>query len=430
MTLGWPLATCFMLLVAASMGELCSAIPTSGAMYHWALALGTPWWAWFAAWCNLVGLMSALAGINYSCAQFILPFLGLPATPLQLFLMFAFITVNQALLNHYGLALVAKLNDLSVAVHIIGVLAITGAILLWARLAPAAFLLEGVNSNGRSPYWWAFLLGLLQAQWTYTGFDASAHMAEETEDPRRRAPWGIVLSVGVSGAAGYVLLLALTLSIGDMGAVLSAKDAGGNPVPAAIAVMQQALNPGYGAAMGALASMAMWFCGLGCIASASRTLYSLARDGGTPAANLLRGVNAGHGTPGAAIWGIAIASILLMIWTGAIPVITSLSTISIYVAYGIPIVLAVRARSHGVNWSRLAVWSLGRWGRLVNLVSIGYTIFICVVLVMPPNQFAGVTFAGVSAGLYLLWRLRVRRQFEAAEGGRFRSAIQQEIAET
>ena len=70
-----------------------------------------------------------------------------------------------------------------------------------------------MNSNGRSPYWWAFVLGLLQAQWTYTGFDASAHMAEETHDPRRRAPWGIVLSVAVSGVAGYFLLLALTLAI-------------------------------------------------------------------------------------------------------------------------------------------------------------------------------------------------------------------------
>ena len=55
-------------------------------------------------------------------------------------------------------------------------------------------------------YWWAFALGLLQAQWTYTGFDASAHMAEETEDPRRHAPWGVVLSVAVSGIAGYVLI--------------------------------------------------------------------------------------------------------------------------------------------------------------------------------------------------------------------------------
>src|SRR5712671_3859843 len=74
MTLGWPVATVFMLLVAASMAELCSAYPTSGAMYHWASALGGAGIGWFVAWFNILGVIATLAGINYSCAQFILPF--------------------------------------------------------------------------------------------------------------------------------------------------------------------------------------------------------------------------------------------------------------------------------------------------------------------------------------------------------------------
>ena len=96
-----------------------------------------------------------------------------------------------------------------------------------------------MNSNGRSLYWWAFVLGLLQAQWTYTGFDASAHMAEETEDPRRHAPWGIVLSVAVSGVVGYLLLISLTLAIRTIPGVLAAKDADGNAIPAVIAILGQ-----------------------------------------------------------------------------------------------------------------------------------------------------------------------------------------------
>src|SRR5215467_6013736 len=126
MSLGWPLATVFTLTVAASMAELCSAYPTSGAMYHWAADLGSPTWGWFVAWCNIFGLIAAQAGINYSCAQFILPFLGFPATPRNLYLMLAFILLNQALLNQYSVKLVAWLNDGSVAVHIIGVLIIVG----------------------------------------------------------------------------------------------------------------------------------------------------------------------------------------------------------------------------------------------------------------------------------------------------------------
>ncbi|HEU0119238.1 MAG TPA: amino acid permease [Bryobacteraceae bacterium] len=415
MTLGWPVATLFTLTIAASMAELCSAYPTSGAMYHWAAALGNSGIGWYVAWLNIIGLVAAQAGINYSCAQFILPILGIPATPLHVFLMFAFTLVVQGVLNHVGVGLVAKLNDVSVVVHMIGVALIVGGILWLAPTQPAAFLLEAVNSNGRSPYAWAFLLGMLQAQWTYTGFDASAHMAEETADPRRTAPWGIVLSVGVAGLTGYVLILALTLGISSITEILGAKDAGGNPVPAAIAVLQTALGAKLGNAMAALASMAMWFCGLSCVTSASRAVYSLARDNGMPFSGLFKKVNPRYGTPGPAIWAIVGASLAAMAWTGIVPIVTSLSTVALYLAYIIPVVLGLRARRAGGDWTGMAVWRLGRWGRLINIVAILYGAAACVILTMPPNELAGQTLLGVLAILTVLYLGFARRTFRGPE---------------
>src|SRR5687767_7171661 len=140
MTLGWPLATLFVLTVAASMAELCSAYPTSGAMYHWAADLGGLAWGWYVAWFNIFGLIAAQAGINYSCAQFILPFFGIPASTSNLYLMFAFIMINQGLLNHFGVRLVSRLNDASVVVHIAGVIAIVAALFWLAPLKPPSFL--------------------------------------------------------------------------------------------------------------------------------------------------------------------------------------------------------------------------------------------------------------------------------------------------
>ncbi len=418
MTLGWPLASVATLAIAASMAELCSAYPTSGAMYHWAADLGGPWWGWLVAWLNIFGLIAAQAGINYSCAQFILPFLRIPATPRNLFLMFAFILMNQGLLNHYGVRLVAILNDISVTVHIAGVIAIVAAVFWLAPRQPPEFLLHAANSNGRSPYWWAFLLGLLQAHWTYTGFDGSAHLAEETEDPRRRAPWGIVLSVLLAGAVGYLLLIALTLAVRDIPAVLSAKDAQGNAVPAAIAIFDLALGTRFGNAMAGLASMAMWFCGLSCITSASRAVYSLARDRGTPASGLLRGVNRKRGTPGPAIWLIVAMSLAAMLWTGAVPVVTSLSTVALYIAYIVPVALALRARKASPAWPSMAPWSLGRYGGTINAFAIGYTIVICVVLVMPPNQLAGYTLAGLLALLALMYVFAARHEYTGPDWSR------------
>lgn len=418
MTLGWPLATVFTLTVAASMAELCSAYPTSGAMYHWAADLGGPAWGWFVAWFNIVGLIAALAGINYSCAQFILPFLGLTASALNLLSMFAFILVTQGALNHWGVKLVAGLNDVSVAVHILGVAVVVAALFWFAPKQPVAFLFQGTNSNGHAPYWWAFALGLLQAQWTYTGFDASAHMAEETADPRRHAPWGIVLSVAVSGVAGYLLILALTLAIQSLPDVLGAVDADGNAVPSVIAILQSALGAKFGNGVSALASMAMWFCGLSVITSTSRTIYSLARDHGTPFSGWLRRVNANHGTPGAAIWVTVAAAFAAMVWSGAVPVVTSLSTVALYVAYGVPIALAYRARRRGQRWADDAPWSLGKAGSAINGVAIVFSLFVCAILVMPPNELAGKTLAGLTVLLCALYWAAARHRYEGPDWAR------------
>src|SRR5437868_3694364 len=79
MAIGWPLVSVFTLAVALSMGELASSIPTSGAMYHWACRLGGAGWGWFTAWFNIIGQLAALAGIDYGCALFVAPLIGLPA---------------------------------------------------------------------------------------------------------------------------------------------------------------------------------------------------------------------------------------------------------------------------------------------------------------------------------------------------------------
>jgi amino acid transporter len=410
MSLGWPLATVFTLLLAASMAELCSAYPTSGAMYHWAAALGGRGAGWFVASLNIVGLIAALAGINFSAAQFVLPFLGISPSSSHIFLMFAFTLVMHGLINHFGVRLVALLNNTSVVIHIIGVFAIAGILFWFAPRQPVSFLANATDSSGQ-PYAWAFLLGLLQAHWTYTGFDGSAHMAEETRDPRRVAPWGMVIAVGVSGVVGYILLLAITLAIRSVPAVLEAHDAQGNAVPAAIAILETGLGYRFGNALAAIASMAMWFCGLSCVTSASRAIYSLARDHGTPFAAIMQQVSAEHGTPVAAIWATVIASLAAMVWTGAVPIVTSLSTVALYLAYVIPVALGLRARLRGSDWPALAKWTLGSWGAALNGIALVYTLIICIVLMMPPNQLAAETLAGVLATLTLIYVLEVRRKY-------------------
>jgi amino acid transporter len=406
MSLGWPLATLGTLMVAASMAELCSAFPTAGGTYHWAAALGGPTAGWFVSIFSIVGMIAAQVGINYSCAQFLLPFLGVHANNLNLGLAFVSILLVQGAINHWGVRLVAILNDFSVTVHIVGVLIFVGVLFWMAPKQPAEFLLEPVNSNGHHSYWWAFLLGLLQAQWTYTGFDGSASISEETSHPRLHAPWGILLSVAVSGVAGYLLLIALTLAIHTIPEALHAVDAQGNAVPAVIAILQTSLGAKAGNAMSALAAVAMWFCGLSGITATSRSMFALARDGGLPWKRLAR-VNRTHQTPGTAIWTIVAISVAAIFASTKIPLITSVSTVALYVSYGVPVLLGFRARP---RWTRDAVWTLGSYGPWLNLAAVAFAGGICIVLVMPPNEPAGYLLAGITAAALVAYRF-VKRSY-------------------
>ena len=401
MLLGWPIVTFGTLMVALSMAELCSAFPTSGGMYHWSAELGGPTWAWFTAWLNIVGLITAIAGIDYGCAQFLAPMLGLQSGPYSLFAVYALLLLSQAVINQYSAALVARLSDVSVVVHILGVIVLVGSLLMFAPAQPSAFLWSSQNlSPVQAPYAWLFMLGLLQAQWTYTGFDASAHVAEETVDPRRRAPWGMVMSVVVSGIFGYLLILSLVRSIPNLVQVLQATDAGGHPLPAVLTIVRLALGDRAATAVLALTVLAMWFCGLAAITSVSRSFFALARDNGMPLSSIWCRVSAGLKTPVPAIWLSAALAFFAMMYSGAYSVVTSISVVGFYLAYIAPVYLGWRKKS---SWlGRRGPWHLGGASRPINLLAMLWTAFICTIMVMPPNARAGWGILSVMGVLFLL----------------------------
>src|SRR5262249_21388105 len=268
-----------------------------------------------------------------------------------------------------GIRLVSWLNDFSVTVHIVGLIIIIGALCAFADRQPVGFLLSAVTNNTEHfPYWWAFILGLLQAQWTLMGYDSSASVSEETVDARITAPWGMVIAVVVSTVFGYVMLLALTLAIRDVNSVLTATDAGGNSVPAVVSILVHALGKQAGLGVSVLAAMAMWFCGLSAVTGCSRLIYAFARDGGVPVSNTLKRVEPRHQIPIAAIWFTVCTAFGAAIYSGAYAVLTSISTISVYFAYIAPIYLSWRGRY--VTPLVKGPWHLGRFSHSINLVAI------------------------------------------------------------
>ena len=425
MGLGWPLVPFFVLLVAASMAELASAIPTAGALYHWSSILGGAHWGWFTALFNLIGLVATIAGIDYGCAQFLTPLLGLPETPSVTLIVCGVLLGAQALINVRGIRLTARLNDLSAWYHLFGVVAIALSLAFFAPKRPLSMLFEQTYTTLKDhPYWYAFLISLLQAQWTFTGYDASAHISEETHDARLKAPWGVFNSVIVSAVAGFVMLALVTVSIQDLEKVASAS----NPF---VAVMESALGGFAGQAALWLVTIAMAFCGLACITSTSRMIFAFARDGGLPASRTLSKVNR-EGAPAAAIvvsaalsWALPAVITLLVAaypkseahpggldFQSLYPAVTGIGVIGLYLSYGIPIWLRLRAIRAG-NWERVGdgPWNLGRFSQPVAWIALVWIVFITVLFTLPPNSMSGWIFGAVTLIIVGWWFARVRRRF-------------------
>ena len=398
MTVGWPLVTLFTLPIALSLAELASAYPTAGALYHWSSILGGRGAGFFTAWLNTIGQFAITAGIDYGLAEFVAAMLGLTERAQTLELCAA-ILASHALLNHLGVKLVARLNDLSAWVHILGVAVIVGALAMFAPHQPMSFLLVHNVHDVAYSFRMAFLIGLLQACWTFTGYDASAHVSEETHDPTRNAPWGMVLSVIVSGLAGYALLLAVTLAIGDP----HGADNDDSPF---VFILRGALGARTGNALVLIAMTAMWFCGLASVTSNSRMLFAFARDGGTPFSKQLSLVSGRFRSPHVAVWISALMALLIALYARAYEAITSLSVIALYLSYGLPILCSLRGKP------RRGPWHLGRFSTPLRIVALLWILFCAVLFVLPPNELAGYMAAACIVLLVAYWLFYMRKRFK------------------
>jgi amino acid permease (GABA permease) len=392
---GWPFVGIMTLFVGLAMAEVCSSFPTAGGLYYWSAKLAPSngaAWAWFTGWFNFLGQVAVTAGIDFGAASFLTAFLnlqfGFPATPVNVILVFGAILVLHGLLNTFGVKLVSRLNDISVWWHIVGVLVIVGALaLLPDRHQSASFVFtQFVNNTGWGSTIYVALLGLLLAQYTLTGFDASAHMTEETRDASRSGPRGIVMSILVSLIAGWVLLIGVTFAIQSYDGALGSET--GVP-PAQIFIDAVGLTGGKLLLL--IAIGAQLFCGMSSVTANSRMIYAFSRDGALPFSSTWHKINPRTRTPTAAVWLAAGGAFILglpYLWNlTAYAAVTSIAVIGLYIAYVIPTFLRLR---QGDAFAR-GPWHLGRWSRAVGTVAVGWVCVITVLFMLP--QAYPVTWA-------------------------------------
>ena len=401
-SIGWPVLCFFVLMVAFSMAELTSRYPTAGGPYWWANDLGGKGWSWMTGWFNIVGLVGIVASVAYGCAFFLFNLLQLYSVDVfginfadaehilaETWLLFFIILALYTLVNIFADRILALMNNISVGWHLIGV-AIIIAVLVFVPddHQSASFVFgERLNETGTMGgdtsglgFWFLVLpVGFLLAMYTQTGYDASAHTAEETRGAATAAAKGVWRSVFWSAVIGWLVLLAFLFAATDVAAV---NESGG----AVFGIFNSALDTWAAKLIVLIATVGQFFCGAAGLTSASRTWYAFSRDRGMPGWEIFRRINRDR-VPFNAVIAVAVASLVIAIpalfGKNDIPfaffALTGICTVGLYLAYIIPVYLRLRA---GDSF-QTGPWNLGRRYRLVNVLAILFVIVVVYSLNLP-----------------------------------------------
>ncbi len=256
----------------------------------------------------------------------------------------------------------------------------------------------GIGGFSHGMYWFFVLpLGFLLTMYTITGYDASAHVSEETHGADDSAPKGVWRSVFYSAVIGWVLLLALTFAVQqkDIKTISSA----GFP---ALSILSSALSSSAAKLVILISTIGQLFCGMACVTSASRMTFAFSRDGAIPGHHLWRRLSAKR-TPTFAVLFVCVAALAVTVpayfpnsagYPVAFFAVTSISVIGLYIAYTIPVFLRWRMGDK----FQPGPWTLGRRYRWINPIACLW-VALCVIIFCLPTSQAGVFFkSGFSWG--------------------------------
>jgi amino acid transporter len=403
-SIGWPVLCFFVLMVGFSMAELTSRYPTAGGPYWWAHDLGGKGWSWMTGWFNIVGLIGIVSSVAYGAAIFLDFLLGLYTVNIfginfgdtqhilsETFLLFVLIMALYTVLNIFADRILALLNTISVGWHLLGT-ALVIALLVFVpdHHQNASFVFgHRINNNGAfggstsSLGFWLLVLpvGFLLTMYTQTGYDASAHTAEETENAAIAAAQGLWRAIFWSALIGWVLLLAFLFASTDETGITTGLGFAGTVFTTSMANHLWAAK-----LIIIIATVGQLFCGAAGLTSASRTWYAFSRDRAIPGWAIFRRVNSDR-VPFNGVIAVSVFSLIIAIpalfGKNNIPfaffALTGICTVGLYLAYIIPVYLRLRKG----DAFEVGPWNLGGRYKLVNTLAIVFVILVVFSLDLP-----------------------------------------------
>jgi amino acid transporter len=400
-TWGWLIVGVFSTIISLSMAEIASSFPTAGGLYFWASKLGGPGWGWATGWFNLIGQIAVTAAIGYGLSTFATvlfddwfslekhtgDWFGMNYNE-TVYALYAVFLLVACLVNVFDVRITSFLNTISAYWHMVGVAIIVVALIVvpdhhqsfsyvFSGTANATGYAHGAHNFHHAGFFLVFGLGLLMAQYTITGFDASAHMAEETHQASRMAAVGMYMSVVVSVIFGFALLVAVTFAIPSTSGALTNI---GAVVPW---IWRTSMSQGWSDALLFICVVAQFFCLTASTTSASRMMFAFSRDGAVPGHQWWRRVSS-HRVPVHSVFAIGVLSALLMvpaIWNYLVGYAagTAIAVIGLYIAFVLPVFLRLRLGDR----FEPGAWSLGRHYKWLDSISLLWVAFITILFSLP-----------------------------------------------
>jgi amino acid transporter len=429
---GWPIISVFILIIGLCMAELVSAYPTSGGIYWWASKLGGPKAGYYTGWLNLIGLLAIVASVAYGCATFFDTTVGVFSTSWashysldRVFIEFMIILILAALVNIFSSHLLAVLNNISVWWHVFGAAAVVLILIILPKhhASLSSVFTHTVNNTGffsSHVHGVGFILYVLPlsailTQYTITGYDASAHLSEETKSAANTAAKGMWRSIFYSAIGGWILLLSFLFAVQDEAGVTK----GGGAVAV---IFSQALSSNWGGTVLLISTAGQFFCTVACMTSTTRMLFAFSRDGAVPGGQYWSKLNSNR----VPVYGVVASAVIAVILTlpalvkvdiGGAPVpvaffaVVSIGVIGLYVAFAIPIFLRWKAGSNFTPGG----WTLGAKYKWMSIVAVVEIVITSIVALLPTSyggvpwdtgfawKYVNYTILVVPGALILLW---------------------------
>jgi amino acid transporter len=413
---------CGQFLVALVFGEVVSQYPIAGGIYPWTRRLWNRKYAWIVSWVYVWAVIVTVTAVAEFGGGFVASLFGIEHTPVVQLVTAVGLLLLALAINFSGTQMLARVAKFGLVAELVGVVALGLYLLAFKRVNSFSVFFDSMGAGGDTAYIITFLGSALSGLFLFYGFEACGDVAEEVDDPTRRIPTAMMLTIIVGGVSGLMSYIGYVLAAPNLQAIVNGDDP--DPIPA---ILESSLGTAGSKIFLCVAITAFISCVLSLQAAGSRLIYASARDRMLPMSGWLSRMSERHAVPTNALLVACVVPILICLYVYAVPDqlprITAFAVLGIYIAFQAVVLAALRQRLKG--WRPAGNWNLGRYGFAVNVLALCYGIFAMVLLLKPGDTGSfldrwvvaiGLAIVLVTGLLYLMIARPDRHSDDVGEG--------------